>query len=50
MRVFSLEEMGWLIEELGPTVLEAKRVFPGAMVTGIRKPEIDWQKGDDLPF
>ena len=50
MRVFSLEEIGRLIEELGPTVLEAKRVFPGATVSGIRKSEIDWQKGDDLPF
>ena len=50
MRVFSLEEIGRLIEGLGPTVLEAKRMFPGATVTGIRKPEIDWEKGDDLPF
>ena len=50
MRVFTLEEIGRLIEGLGPTVLEAKRVFPGATVTGIRKPEIDWEKGDDLPF
>jgi hypothetical protein len=50
MRVFTLDEVGRLIEALGPTVLEAKRVFPGAKVTGIRKPEIDWEKGDDLPF
>jgi hypothetical protein len=50
MRVFSLVEIGRLIEALGPTVLEAKRVFPGATVSGIRKPEIDWEKGDDLPF
>ena len=39
-----------LTEALGPTVLEAKRVFPGATVSGIRKPEIDWEKGDDIPF
>src|SRR5512134_4004999 len=37
MRVFTLVEIGRLIEALGPTVLEAKRVFPGATVTGIRK-------------
>ena len=39
MRAFTLEEIGRLIEALGPTVLEAKRVFPGATVTGIRKAE-----------
>jgi hypothetical protein len=50
MRVFTLEEIGRLIEALGPTVLEAKRVFPGATVNGIRKPAIDWEKGDDIPF
>ena len=50
MRVFSLEEIGRLIEGLGPTVLEAKRMFPGATVTCIHKPPIDWEKGDDLPF
>ena len=48
--VFTLEEIARLIEALGPTVLEAKRVFPGATVSGIRKPEIDWEKGDDIPF
>ena len=50
LRVFTLEEIGQLIEALGPTVLEAKRVFPGATISGIRKPEIDWEKGDELPF
>jgi hypothetical protein len=50
LRVFTLEEIARLIEALGPTVLEAKRVFPGATVSGIRKPEIDWEKGDDIPF
>jgi hypothetical protein len=50
MRVFSLEEIGRLIEALGPTVLAAKPVFPGATVGGIRRPEIDWAKGDEIPF
>jgi hypothetical protein len=50
MRVFTLKEIGRLIEALGPTVLQAKRVFPGATVTGIRKPEMDWDKGDEIPF
>jgi hypothetical protein len=50
MRVFTLAEIGRLIEGLGPTVLEAKHVFPGATVTAIRPPEIDWQKGDEIPF
>lgn len=49
-RVFTLDEIGRLIAALGPAVLEAKRVFPGATVTGIRKREIDWEKGDEIPF
>ncbi len=48
-RVFTLEEIGRLIEGLGDTVLEVKRVFPGSTVTDIRKP-IDWEKGDEIPF
>ena len=41
--MFTLEEIARLIEALGPTVLEAKRVFPGAIVElGIRKPEIEF--------
>jgi hypothetical protein len=31
-------------------VLEAKRVFPGATVTRVGKPEIDWERGDPIPF
>jgi hypothetical protein len=50
MPVFTLGEIGRLIEGLGPAVLEAKRVFPGAAVTAVRPPEIDWQKGDEIPF
>ena len=49
-RVFTLGEIGRLIEALGETVLEAKRVFPGATVSRIGKPEMDWEKGDDIPF
>lgn len=29
---------------------EEKRVFHGANVTGICKPELDWEKGDDIPW
>jgi hypothetical protein len=36
MPVFTLAEIGRLIEGLGSAVLEAKRVFPGAAVTAIR--------------
>ena len=50
-RVFTLEEVGRLIDGLPEAVLEAKRVFPGAAVIGVaRKPPMDWEKGDDLPF
>ena len=49
-RVFTLDEIAILIEALGETVLEAKRVFPGASVRRIAKPAIDWEKGDELPF
>ena len=48
---FTLAEIGGLIEALGPEALEAKRVFPGAVVTGVRTDEpFDWSKGDDIPF
>jgi hypothetical protein len=50
-RVFTLSEIAQLIAGLGAAVLEAKKQFPGATVTGIRrKPAIDWSRGDDLPF
>ncbi len=48
--VFTLEEVGRLIDGLPDAVLETKRVFPGARVTRVGKPEIDWEKGDELPF
>jgi hypothetical protein len=50
MRVFTLAEIGRLIEGLGSAVLAAKQVFPGAAVTAIRTREIDWEKGDEIPF
>ena len=49
-RVFTLEEVGRLIDGLPDAVLETKRVFPGAKVTRVGEPEIDWEKGDELPF
>jgi len=50
-RVFTVAEIGTLIAGLGDAVLEIKRQFPGAAVTGIRqKPPIDWSRGDDVPF
>ena len=49
-RIFMLDEIAILIEALGETVLEAKRVFPGASVRRIAKPAIDWEKGDEIPF
>ena len=49
-RVFTLEEIAILIDALGETALEAKRVFPGASVRRVAKPAIDWEKGDEIPF
>ncbi len=49
-RVFTLDEVARLVEALGDTVLEVKRVFPDARVSRVGKPEIDWEKGDEMPF
>jgi len=49
-RVFSLAEIGRLIAGLGAQALAVKRVFTGAEVTGVSTPEIDWERGDDIPF
>ena len=50
-RVFTVAEIGVLIEALGDNTLEVKRHFPGATITGIRgKPPIDWERGDEIPF
>lgn len=49
--VFTLQEIARLIETLGPTVLEAKRVFPGAAITHTHSSQtFDWSKGDAMPF
>lgn len=49
-RVFTLAEIARVIEALGDAVLGVKQVFPGAAITRIGKPEIDWAKGDPIPF
>jgi hypothetical protein len=50
-RVFTLAEVAALIAALGDGVLQAKKQFPGAKVTGVRrKPPVDWSRGDDIPF
>jgi hypothetical protein len=49
--VFTLPEVARLIETLGSTVLDTKRVFPGAAVTDVHTSKtFDWSKGDDMPF
>ena len=49
--VFTLAEIATLIAATGDGVLEAKRQFPGARITGVRrKPSVDWLRGDDIPF
>lgn len=49
-RVFTVAEIAHLIEAAGAGVLEVKRVFPGATITGIRrKAPIDWSRGDEIP-
>ena len=48
--VFSLEEVARLIDDLPAAVLETKRVFPGAEVSRVGPPEINWERGDDIPF
>lgn len=49
-RVFTLDEIALLIDALPKPVLEAKRILPGATVARVGTPEIDWERGDDLPF
>jgi len=49
-RVLTVAEIAHLIEAAGNGVLEVKRVFPGASITGIRlKAPIDWSRGDEIP-
>lgn len=50
-RVFTVAEIATLIGGLGNALLEIKKQFPGAAVSGIRrKPPIDWSRGDEIPF
>ena len=50
-RVFTIDEIAQIIDGLPDAVLEVKKVFPGAAVTGVREREpVDWEKGDDLPI
>ena len=40
-----------VIDGLPDAVLEAKKVFPGAAVTGARERKpINWEKGDEIPI
>ena len=50
-RVFTIDEIGRLIDGLPDAVLEAKKVFPGVTITAVRECNpIDWEVGDDLPI
>ena len=50
-RVFTTADIAQLIGAAGSGVLEVKRVFPGAAITGIRrKAPIDWERGDEIPL
>ncbi len=49
-KVFTLAEIAVLIESLGRPALETQRAFLGAEITRISKPEIDWERGDPIPF
>jgi hypothetical protein len=51
--VWTLAEIGVLIERLGDDVRQVKRRFPGSVVVDVRDrdpPPIDWEKGDEPPF
>ena len=50
-RVFTTDEVAVVIDAVGSGVLDIKKQFPGAAVTGLRKkPPIDWARGDPIPF
>jgi len=50
-RVFTVAEVAILIAALGNGVLEAKKLFPGATVTGVRRqPPMDLSPDDEVPF
>ena len=53
--VWTLTEVGVLIERMGEEVRKVRRMFPGSTVVDIRPrepppPPIDWDRGDELPF
>jgi hypothetical protein len=53
--VWTLAEVGVLIERMGDQVRKVRRTFPGSAVVDIRPrepppPPIDWARGDELPF
>jgi hypothetical protein len=51
--VWTLAEVGVLIERMGDQVRQVGRTFPGSAVVDIRPrepPPIDWDRGDELPF
>jgi hypothetical protein len=53
--VWTLAEVGVLIERMGDQVRQVRRTFPGAAVVDVRPrgpppPPIDWARGDELPF
>jgi hypothetical protein len=57
--VWTMEEVGRLIENFADKISEIKQVFPGAELTAFHKKQdtepsdkdgFDWAKGDDIPF
>jgi hypothetical protein len=51
--VWTLAEVGVLIERMGKDVREVKRTFPGSAVVEVRDrelPPVDRAKGDEIPF
>jgi hypothetical protein len=53
--VWTLAEVGVLIERMGDQVRQVRRIFPGSAVVDVRPrepppPPIDWERGDELPF
>lgn len=50
-RAFTVAEIGMLIDRLGTTILNVKRLFPGAAITAVSKNTVgDGMGEDDIPF
>jgi hypothetical protein len=49
LEVWTLDELVRVALYRAEAVSAAKAVFPGAEVTAIRSPPVDWDRGDDLP-